>query len=192
MSFSGKCYMSTSDPQFPQFSRPRLFILMFLAALPACSPCESDVACGPPICCELVADPEIPSIGMSVIFQFFVRIPPEDEDACQKLKAEHSVLCEQVAGPDLGLERVDDWSYQFIHQECQDCAFRFRLEGPSCQAPDLCQWVPIQFAFYEVCPGGLIDCGGICVDITSDPDHCGGCGNACSEGLSCVDGVCQN
>jgi hypothetical protein len=36
------------------------------------------------------------------------------------------------------------------------------------------------------------DCGGDCVDTSSDPNHCGGCGVLCpvEQGLQCVDSVC--
>jgi hypothetical protein len=30
-----------------------------------------------------------------------------------------------------------------------------------------------------VCPSGLAACGGQCVDPTTNPSHCGNCGNAC-------------
>lgn len=33
-------------------------------------------------------------------------------------------------------------------------------------------------------------CGGGCVDIQTDPDHCGGCGIECDPGQGCVDGGC--
>src|SRR3954469_3599062 len=34
------------------------------------------------------------------------------------------------------------------------------------------------------CAGmGLTDCGGVCVDISSDPFNCGGCGLACESGV---------
>lgn len=36
----------------------------------------------------------------------------------------------------------------------------------------------------------LVDCGGVCVDTTTDPDHCGGCGNACAIGQVCVSSAC--
>jgi hypothetical protein len=39
-----------------------------------------------------------------------------------------------------------------------------------------------------VCPS--MQCDGYCVDVTTDPRHCGACGNACGEGLACVDGAC--
>ncbi len=35
-------------------------------------------------------------------------------------------------------------------------------------------------------------CGGICVNTNSDSKHCGECGNACADFISCVDGECQN
>jgi len=40
----------------------------------------------------------------------------------------------------------------------------------------------------------LTDCGGSCVDTTTDLEHCGGCGDACSDlphaSAECVGGVC--
>jgi hypothetical protein len=43
--------------------------------------------------------------------------------------------------------------------------------------------------------GGLVceplsDCGGVCIDVSSDPLHCGYCGHPCQTGL-CSDGQCQ-
>jgi hypothetical protein len=42
------------------------------------------------------------------------------------------------------------------------------------------------------CPAGLVDCGGICVDLMTDFNHCGGCKQACPWGLTneCVAGAC--
>ena len=37
---------------------------------------------------------------------------------------------------------------------------------------------------------GLTDCGGVCVDISSDPFNCGGCGLACDSGV-CEGGGCS-
>jgi hypothetical protein len=42
------------------------------------------------------------------------------------------------------------------------------------------------------CPGGQIVCNGHCVDTTTDPSHCGGCGTMCLPGQVCISGVCAN
>ena len=35
------------------------------------------------------------------------------------------------------------------------------------------------------CANGLDACNGSCVDLKSDPDHCGGCGETCAAGEMC-------
>ena len=40
------------------------------------------------------------------------------------------------------------------------------------------------------CSSGQTPCGGGCIDATSDPNNCGGCGFACANGDSCVSSVC--
>jgi hypothetical protein len=37
---------------------------------------------------------------------------------------------------------------------------------------------------------GLAECGGVCVDVSTDPANCGGCGVVCGPGSSCANGVC--
>jgi len=41
------------------------------------------------------------------------------------------------------------------------------------------------------CPAGQTDCHGVCVDTTSDPDHCGGCDQACDPGEVCENSSCE-
>src|SRR5262249_32136750 len=40
------------------------------------------------------------------------------------------------------------------------------------------------------CTGGLVKCGGVCRDLTSDPGNCGACGQPCAAGQTCVSGQC--
>lgn len=40
------------------------------------------------------------------------------------------------------------------------------------------------------CSGGLTDCGGICVDLQADVDHCGDCSDPCGVGEVCSAGDC--
>jgi hypothetical protein len=41
------------------------------------------------------------------------------------------------------------------------------------------------------CPPGQERCFGVCVDILSDPDNCGGCVNFCGLNQLCTGGVCS-
>ena len=40
------------------------------------------------------------------------------------------------------------------------------------------------------CTSPQIECDGTCVDPTSNPNHCGACGMACTAGQSCMNGAC--
>ena len=40
------------------------------------------------------------------------------------------------------------------------------------------------------CPTGQTACGGSCVDLTSDPLHCGACNITCDAGAGCSAGLC--
>lgn len=40
------------------------------------------------------------------------------------------------------------------------------------------------------CAEGQTTCGGQCVLLTSDPQHCGACGTVCPAGNTCISGVC--
>ncbi|MBW1872115.1 MAG: hypothetical protein JRJ19_08630 [Deltaproteobacteria bacterium] len=42
------------------------------------------------------------------------------------------------------------------------------------------------------CPAGQTLCGGVCVDTSSNSDHCGVCSNACLSGQSCVNSKCES
>ncbi|HEY3498422.1 MAG TPA: hypothetical protein VGK73_27200, partial [Polyangiaceae bacterium] len=42
------------------------------------------------------------------------------------------------------------------------------------------------------CAAPRIACGGDCVDLAHDPEHCGTCGNACSAELVCSRGECSD
>lgn len=44
---------------------------------------------------------------------------------------------------------------------------------------------------YYRCPSANLYCGSSCVDSATSNSHCGACGNACTNGKSCQQGVCQ-
>jgi len=43
---------------------------------------------------------------------------------------------------------------------------------------------------FRTCPRGQALCHLRCVDLQTDPEHCGGCGLRCQEGQRCVGGKC--
>ena len=51
-------------------------------------------------------------------------------------------------------------------------------------------WVPPGVDSGGACGTGERRCGGTCVSIATDPNHCGGCGILCTGGATCVSGVC--
>jgi hypothetical protein len=40
------------------------------------------------------------------------------------------------------------------------------------------------------CGQGRASCGGVCIDILTDPANCGGCGGLCAASEACVGGAC--
>ncbi|MCA9609639.1 MAG: hypothetical protein KC619_28770 [Myxococcales bacterium] len=55
-----------------------------------------------------------------------------------------------------------------------------------CTAPEVCA----AGVCADECGAGTTDCGGECVDLSSDARHCGGCGMACAREASCVMSAC--
>jgi hypothetical protein len=45
------------------------------------------------------------------------------------------------------------------------------------------------FCFVD-CPSGMTPCSLRCVNLRTDPLHCGACGRTCPEGAVCTDGAC--
>jgi hypothetical protein len=71
---------------------------------------------------------------------------------------------------------VDDDCDGMVDEDCMACA-----ADSDCAASNLC--------VAGICVPCAM-CGGACVDLTSDPVHCGACSAACAAGESCVGGVC--
>jgi hypothetical protein len=40
------------------------------------------------------------------------------------------------------------------------------------------------------CSSGYVQCGDQCIDLGTDPDHCGACNTSCLPGVACVAGSC--
>jgi hypothetical protein len=72
--------------------------------------------------------------------------------------------------------------------------------GQTCFPPGICQGpcdpqceVVTIIGCISTCPssGNSTCCKGVCVDIYTDPNNCGGCGNACEGGQTCQAGQCD-
>ena len=47
------------------------------------------------------------------------------------------------------------------------------------------------WANFSTSCGGQTQCNGACVNLTSDANNCGACGNVCASGRTCVNSVCS-
>lgn len=62
------------------------------------------------------------------------------------------------------------------------------LSNADCPAGAVCD--PNVRQCVGMCPAPRVSCGGACVDVSSDPQNCGMCGNFCAAGAACVNGAC--
>jgi hypothetical protein len=70
-------------------------------------------------------------------------------------------------------------------QHCGDCFTQ-------CVAPnDTCKPSDGGFACAPFCVAPLVNCGGICIDVTADPFNCGACNHICPTFL-CANSTCVN
>ena len=65
------------------------------------------------------------------------------------------------------------------------CGSTCCLQTQSCDQNTLTCYPPI-------CQVGKTQCGYDCVDLSSDINNCGSCGNSCPAGKICKDGICQS
>jgi hypothetical protein len=66
--------------------------------------------------------------------------------------------------------------------------------GAACSALSVCTqgacYQPDAGADADVCPAGTQRCGGACVNVQTDPQHCGACETACPAPALCQKAVC--
>jgi hypothetical protein len=62
------------------------------------------------------------------------------------------------------------------------------IQPPDAPIADACEGATCRCGGAAACTGGLACCGSVCVDITTDEMHCGGCGFTCAG--TCVGGGC--
>lgn len=75
-----------------------------------------------------------------------------------------------------------------LQQSTQHCGWCGNVCSAPSNATAICELGNCGF----VCNGGFTRCGDICVDVLSDPNHCGSCdAPLCPEGASCANGDCH-
>jgi Stigma-specific protein, Stig1 len=60
------------------------------------------------------------------------------------------------------------------------------VDGACCDNAMVCGTAP----HLTCCGNGQSCCGGVCVDTSVDPNHCGDCNQACPDGVACAGGFC--
>ncbi len=100
--------------------------------------------------------------------------------------------CAQLAGTDGGVPTIDTLCDTTRHM-CVQCVSNADCpDGKLCSAAGSC--VPgCNVQLGKLCPVGLTCCNNLCIDTTSDPFNCNGCGNVCNNGNTiCCAGMCKN
>jgi hypothetical protein len=92
-------------------------------------------------------------------------------DVCRTTAA-----CASCAG-----QQLDPACHGAVDQDCDDFPEDCDQLCCPCKPAGICQ----------SCPQGDVPCGGVCVNATTDPSHCGACDYVCSGGQQCVSGSCQ-
>lgn len=100
--------------------------------------------------------------------------------------------CAALAAGDGGVGPADTLC-DLTRHTCVEC-----ITNNDCPSDKLCSsagtCVPgCDVAAGKLCPGSLTCCNKQCVDTTTDPFNCNGCGNVCSGGATlCCAGACKN
>ena len=75
---------------------------------------------------------------------------------------------------------------------------RYAMDGDSKHCPISAPYCVFEyndanlvFECIQGCPKNMELCGKECVDLKTNVNHCGACGNSCSVGVPCVDGECK-
>jgi hypothetical protein len=90
-----------------------------------------------------------------------------------------------VTMPDAGVDASGDASTDATADVVDDMA------TDDASASDSCAPRPDASAASDAgCASGRLACDGVCVDLASDPRHCGACGNQCLPFQICSAGVC--
>ncbi|HEU0116269.1 MAG TPA: hypothetical protein VFQ80_16390 [Thermomicrobiales bacterium] len=63
-------------------------------------------------------------------------------------------------------------------------------DGDACQTAAQCCGGVCRSGICTGCPSPQVTCGGLCVDLQTDDNHCGSCGHACGSDQRCQDGSC--
>ena len=70
------------------------------------------------------------------------------------------------------------------------CPAGWACDGNWCYYDPPSDCTPDHPYYPNCCPGGSMICGGVCIDVLSDPYNCGACGNVCEPGFVCSSGAC--
>ncbi len=147
--------------------------------------CGSDfcalTAAGDSVCCNQACDGVCAACGTDGFCDDF----PSDDARCDAISCAADSTCADYPDP-LTTDRCSAFG-QCVTQAAH-CVASFANTSTSCGAGQFCDGAG---ACDDACSASETWCTDTCVDLDTDDDNCGMCGNPCPSGSSCVSGACE-
>ncbi len=138
-------------------------------------------ASGSMVCCDQECDGTCEACGSSGFCNDF----PEDDSSCQAITCTADSTCADYPAP---LNQNRCAAFGQCVTEAAHCIPSFTSSTTSCGAGRFCDGMG---GCEDACNSSQTWCTNACVNLDTDKDNCGSCGNECAADMSCVSGSCE-